>query len=179
MRNFSRAHPDRTGLVSTRLTARRLCLGMAFVCMAALACVDPTVEAGSVSARIVSAGEYSLGAGVPVLAGERTLIPCETGRVFGVDYSLEVEGGAFGAIPVSFRWVHPEMQVDDSPLRGTETSGGGSNPVIGRGQSALSGRSLWSIDREEERISGEYRFEIRFLEDRRLLLSQDFQIDDC
>lgn len=142
-------------------------------------CVDGSIDPSKISARLVSAGMYSSREGLPELAESRTDIPCEVGRLFGVDYELEVAGGASGVLPVQFRWLHPAIPVADSSRRGTESKGGVSNPVMERGRARLLGRSLWSIDSATERVPGIYRFEIKVIGDKRVLLSQDFEIDGC
>ncbi len=141
--------------------------------------MDASVDPSKVSARVVSAGEYTLREGVPVFTESRTSIPCKVWQLFGVDYELEVAGGGSGLLPVQFKWLHPEMPVEGSSRAGTETEGGVSNPLMERGRSRLSGRSLWSIDGANDRVPGVYRFEIRAIGDNRILLSQDFEIEGC
>lgn len=142
-------------------------------------CVDGSVDPSKISARVVSAGMYSSRDGFPEFAESRTDIPCEVGRLFGVDYELEVAGGASGVLPVQFRWLHPAIRVAEASRVGTETAGGVSNPVMERGRTRLSGRSLWSIESASERVPGIYRFEIRVIGGDRMLLSQEFEISGC
>lgn len=150
-----------------------------FALAISLGCVDASLDPDRVSARIVAAGEYAVNKGVPALIESRTKIPCELGRLFGVDYELEVIGGGPGLVPVEFGWLHPAIPVEGSDRTGTATRGGVSNLMMERGDDTLLGRSLWSIDRADERVSGVYRFEIRTTGDRRLVLSQDFEIEGC
>ena len=159
--------------------ARRVFVSAVFLLSGLMGCVDAAVDPSDISAREVSAGEYSLVEGIPVFIESRTDIACEVGRVIGVDYELEVAGGGSGILPVQFRWLHPGIPAEGSSRVGTETEGGVSYPVMKRGRARLAGRGLWSIDSASERVPGVYHFEIRTIKDRRVLLSQDFEIEGC
>ncbi len=148
------------------------------VCVLA-GCVDASVDPSRISARVVSAGVYSLREGSPDFVESRTNISCEVGLLFGVGYALEVAGGASGVLPVQFKWIHPAIPVEGSSRVGTETEGGVSNPVMERGRVQLLGRSLWSIDSANDQVPGIYRFEIRTVGDNQILLSHDFDIGGC
>lgn len=144
-----------------------------------LSCVDASLDPDDVSASVISAGEYATDKGIPTFAEQRTKIPCEVGRMFGIDYELAVAGGGPGLIPVDFEWIHPPLPVEGSTRTGTATKGGVPNPSMGRGEKTLMGRSLWSIEHADERVSGIYRLEIRTIGARRLVLSQDFEVEGC
>lgn len=151
----------------------------ALVSIGVLGCVDASVDPSKISARVVSAGTYSLRAGFPDFVESRTDIPCEVGRLFGVDYEFEVAGDGSGVLPVQFRWLHPAIPIEGSSRTGTETEGGTRNPVMERGRSRLLGRSLWSIGKASERVPGVYRFEIQTIKEKQTILSQEFEVEGC
>lgn len=144
-----------------------------------LACPARRIKPEELKVSILRFGEYEIVEGRSVHVRESPDIPCELGRIFGVDYRLEFPKGASGPIPVSFRWVHPRLEIPRLAIRGTESSGGMSNPIAPRGASQVESRSLWSIDHPEELVPGRYEFQIRSSDDSGVLASQVFELVGC
>ncbi len=137
------------------------------------------IDPSAVSARVVAFGEFEIERGLPKWVREATTIPCEPGRIFGVDYRLEVSGGQWGEIPVEFRWTHPEFAIPSLRQWGTESAAGQARPALARGESGLDGRALWTLEHPDELISGRYEFRVRLIPDGTTLLSRSFQVEGC
>jgi hypothetical protein len=153
-------------------------LALALIVQGAAGCrreVDPE----AISLEIVTRGRYAVRNGAPEPVEETSTIRCEPGVIFGVDYRVVVSGGGSGTLPLSFWWVHPELSIPSRKLWGTETPARSSELRIGRGERALSGRTLWTIEHPEERVDGRYRFEIRRTDDGTTLVQVPFDVEGC
>lgn len=133
----------------------------------------------AVSATVVRYGEYEMQSGLPTLVLETSRPTCEQGRIFGVDYRIDVADGQYGVVPVEFRWRHPELAVPSRKIWGRESVARPPGPVLERGAKSLEGRALWSLEHPDELVSGRYEFQIRRLSDGAVLLSQAFEVEGC
>jgi len=131
------------------------------------------------SASVVAFGQYALESGLLVRTTSSYEVKCELGAIFGVEYRVDVEGHAFGELPVEFRWRHPELAVPASKIWGEETPARSSRPVLEWGERALEGRALWTLEDPLELVNGHYEFVIRRLDDGTVLLSQYFLLGGC
>lgn len=162
-----------------RPVGRPVLWATAVLALGCLVSCGAEIDPDRVEAIAVAAGRFEVAERGPVLVEEGERIRCAPGVVFGVDYRVSVEGGGAGILPVSFWWVHPEFAIPSEKLWGTETPARPSNPRLARGEPALSGRALWSLDDPEERVDGGYRFEIRRVDDDRPILVVPFEIEGC
>jgi hypothetical protein len=137
------------------------------------------VDPASLSARVVAYGEYEIRDGLPTLIEQTSTIACAPGRIFGLDYRIEVANGDFGIVPVAFRWLHPELTVPERRLWGTEAAVGPSNPTLDWGDSVIEGRALWALEHPDELVSGRYEFQIRISDGGATILTQPFDIEGC
>ena len=137
--------------------------------------IDPAL----ISARVVSFGEFQIQSGMPTLVTESATIACKQGVLFGVDYRIEIAEGAFGTLPIEFRWVHPELAIPSQGLWGPVTPAGSPRPTVEWRQSSLEGRALWSLEHVDELISGRYEFQIRRMGEDVTILSQPFDVEGC
>ena len=144
----------------------------------ALGC-QSEVAPESISASLVAYGEYEIKKGLPTLISTTSTIPCEAGRLFGVDYRIEVANGEYGVVPVEFHWTHPELAVPARRLWGRETAARQPSPRLGWRETTLEGRVLWSLEHADEMVPGQYEFQIRIREEGTVLLSREFQIEGC
>lgn len=140
---------------------------------------QPQVEPSTITAEVVAYGEFEIRGGLPVLAKQATLIECEQGKIFGVDYRIEVADGDYGSLPVSIRWVHPNLAVPSLRLWGPETRVQSEGLEVNRRESGVDGRGLWSLDHVDELVSGRYEFQIRREGDDAPILSQPFDVEGC
>jgi len=137
------------------------------------------VDPDAVSATTLEYGEFELRGGLPTLVATTVRPTCEPGRIFGVDYRIEVANGDHGVIPVEFRWLHPELAVPSRKIWGRQSVAGSPNPILERRATSLEGRALWSLEHPDELVSGSYEFQIRRLSDGAVLLSQVFELEGC
>jgi hypothetical protein len=137
------------------------------------------VEPGSVSATVVAYGAFEIQSGLPTLTSTTSKIQCEAGRIFGVDYRIDVANGEYGIVPVEFRWIHPELAVPSQRLWGRESSARRPNPKLAWRESSLSGRALWTLEHPDELVSGEYEFQIRSVPKGKVLLTRTFDVIGC
>jgi hypothetical protein len=137
------------------------------------------VDPEAVSAVTIGYGEFELRGGLPTLVATTDRPTCEQGRIFGVDYRIEVAGGEYGVIPVEFRWLHPELAVPSRKIWGRESAARPPRPVLARRATSLEGRALWSLEHPDELVSGRYEFQIRRLSDGAVLLSHGFELEGC
>ena len=149
-----------------------------FVAAIALGC-QSEVDPNSVSAVVVAYGEFEVRNGLPVLSSTASSIQCEEGRIFGVDYRIDIANGEYGSVPVEFRWIHPELAVPERRLWGRESQARLPNPHLPWRQKSLTGRVLWSLEHPDELVSGRYEFQIRRLDDKSILLSRPFDVVGC
>jgi hypothetical protein len=149
-----------------------------FVVASALGC-QSEVDPEAISASVVAYGEFEIRGGLPILIAKDATIPCEQGRLFGVDYRIDVANGEYGVLPIEFRWTHPDLAVPESRLWGTESEARRPNPSLAWRQSSLTGRALWRFDHPDEMVSGRFEFLIRRRDDGSVLLSQSFDIHGC
>lgn len=164
------------------LQVARICLSrrLAILSVATLAfACTAEIEPDAISAKVVSFGRFEIQNGLPVLRERVDRIECELGTIFGVDYRVEVSGGEFGVLPIEFRWVHPELSIPSRKLWGTETPARASRPEIGWREEAFEGRALWSLEHQDERVSGRYEFQIRTIPSGRIVLAQAFFLEGC
>lgn len=144
---------------------------------------QPEVDPASVTARVVAYGEYEIRNGLPTLIEQTSTIACAQGRIFGLDYRIEVADGDFGIVPVDFRWIHPELSVPERRLWGTEAAASPSNPTLGWGDSVIEGRALWTLEHPDELVSGRYEFQLRLRDDddddAAVILTHPFDIQGC
>jgi len=146
--------------------------------LGALGC-QSEVRPESVSASLVAYGEYEIKNGLPTLISTTSTLPCEAGRLFGVDYRIEVANGEYGVVPVEFYWIHPELAVPARRLWGRETAARRPSPRLDWRETTLEGRVLWSLEHADELVPGRYEFQIRIREEGTVLLSREFQIEGC
>ncbi len=137
------------------------------------------VDPEAVSVATLRHGEYELRSGLPTLVAATSRPTCEQGRIFGVDYRIDVAAGEHGVIPVEFRWLHPDLAVPSRKIWGRESAARPPGPVLERRQTSLEGRALWSLEHPDELVSGRYEFQIRRLNDGAVLLSQVFELEGC
>jgi len=147
--------------------------------LGALAACSGEIDPERIEARSVAAGRFEVAEGGLQLVDAGTRIACAPDVVFGVDYRVEARGGDTGTLPISFWWVHPEFAIPSKKLWGTETAARPANPELARGETWIAGRALWTLGDPEERVSGEYRFEIRRSDDGRPILEVPFTIEGC
>jgi len=144
----------------------------------ALGC-QSEVDPDSISASVVAYGEFEIRSGLPMLAAAVSTIQCEEGRIFGVDYRIDVANGEYGVVPVEFRWIHPELEVPERRLWGRESLARRPSPRLGWRKTSLEGRVLWSLEHPDELVSGRYEFQIRRRGDGGVLLSRAFDVEGC
>ncbi|MBJ18959.1 MAG: hypothetical protein CL933_05980 [Deltaproteobacteria bacterium] len=137
------------------------------------------VDPHSVSVSVVASGEYEIRKGLPIWVSPATTISCEAGRIFGVDYRIDVANGEYGTVPIELRWLHPKLVVPERQIWGRSSSAGRSNPILGWSETSLDGRVLWSLEHPDEMVSGQYELQIRLLDDKSVLLSRSFKIEGC
>ena len=137
------------------------------------------VDPQAVSVTTLSHGEYALRGGLPTLVATTSRPVCEQGRIFGVDYRIDVANGEHGVVPVEFRWVHPELAVPSRKIWGRETAARPARPILEWRATSLEGRALWSLEHPDELVSGRYEFQISRLSDGAVLLSQAFELEGC
>ena len=159
---------------------RALGAALAWVSVLAFATgCESEVDLSAVSAKVVAFGEFEIRGGIPTLTRETTDIRCELGKIFGVDYRIDVSDGEYGRIPVEFRWVHPELAVPSRGLWGPETPALTPGPELEWRATAVEGRALWSLEHVDELVGGRYEFQIRRLDDGQVILSQGFELEGC
>jgi hypothetical protein len=131
------------------------------------------------SASVVAFGQYELQSGLLVRTASNAEVKCALGVIFGVEYRVDVEGWAFGALPVEFRWRHPELAVPARKIWGQESPARSPRPVLDWSEDALEGRALWTLEDPLELVDGRYEFVIRRLDDGAVLLSKAFLLGGC
>ena len=137
------------------------------------------VDPEAVSAVTLRYGEFEIRSGLPTLVAATDRPTCEQGRIFGVDYRIDVADGEHGMLPVEFRWVHPELAVPSRKIWGRESSASPPEPILDRRATGLEGQALWSLEHPDELVSGRYEFQVRRLSDGAILLSQAFELEGC
>ena len=137
------------------------------------------IDPERVEARALAAGRFEVAEGGPRLVEAGTRIACAPGVVFGVDYRVEVESGGGGTLPISFWWIHPEFAIPSKKLWGRETAARAANPKLARGERVMDGRALWTLEDPDERVDGEYRFEIRRATEGAPILAVPFTVEGC
>lgn len=157
---------------------RTRALLIVFVALRALGC-QSEVDPKSVSASVVAYGEFEIKEGLPRLMATTSSIRCETGRLFGVDYRIDVANDEYGIVPIEFRWIHPELAVPARRLWGTQSAARRPNPRLEWREKSLEGRVLWRFEDPDELVPGRYEFQIRVRDEGRVLLSRTFEVDGC
>ena len=137
------------------------------------------VDPAAIRGVSISAGRYEILKGIPTLVEVTTVISCDPGTIFGVNYRLDVPPGQGGVVPVEFRWRHPELSVPSKKLWGTESAARMPNPSLPKGEASLAGRVLWTLEHSDERVSGRFEFFIRTLPDGREILTESFEVEGC
>ncbi len=152
----------------------------AALALVAFAACGGEVDPERIAARSVAAGRFEVAEGGLQLVDAGTRRSCAHRTSSSVSTTAsKSRGGATGTLPISFWWVHPEFAIPSKKLWGTETSARPGNPELARGEAWIDGRALWTLDDPEERVSGEYRFEIRRSADGRPILVVPFTIEGC
>ncbi|HPG24010.1 MAG: hypothetical protein H6748_07265 [Spirochaetaceae bacterium] len=141
------------------------------------ACGPDPIDPERIEPNVVAYGEFEIRDGHPVLVVRTDSVPCEVGRLFGVDFEIGVPQGSGGPIPVQAFWVHPELAIEGVPRAVRESPAGPRGPESPDDGSRFVGRSLWAISRPEERRSGRYEWQLRRTTDGRVLASHAFELD--
>lgn len=156
-----------------------LVLVLAVVSTTGLVGCSSEIDLDGVVAMQVAYGRYARTQNGPALTEQTSVIRCEPGALFGVEYRVVFDEGGSGVLPVSFWWVHPDFAIPSRNLWGTETRARASGPRVERGEDTFSGRAIWALETPEEQISGAYRFEIRTMDDEEVLLAVPFTVEGC
>lgn len=176
---------SRRGLAGRRMRGPGRVRSLLWSMLGALAAVvfgagcQAEVDPQAVSVTTLRYGEFELRSGLPTLVATTSRPTCEQGRIFGVDYRIDVAHGEHGVVPVEFRWIHPELAVPSRKLWGRETTALPPGPILERRATSLEGRALWSLEHPDELVSGRYEFQVRRLSDGAVLLSQAFELEGC